>query len=155
MNIIKDSSNLVVYLSEKDIQLINNGFFVDNVRIAIDPTGKTIELDVPNPEYNAPNVFSYTVSTGWVVVDQDAYNNLYIQSRMKKADEVRAERDKLLQESDWTQLADVPLDPVIKQDWVDYRAELRNVTSQSGFPFNVVFPVKPESTVLATSVEQV
>lgn len=155
MNIIKNSENLVIYLSDKNIEIIDDGFYVGGTRITLAIDDNLIELNVPNPEYDAPNVFSYTSEDGWVVVDEDGYNNLYIQSRMKKADEVREKRDLLLQECDWTQLSDVPLDSVLKQEWIDYRAELRNVTSQEGFPFNVVFPIKPESNTPATSVEQI
>lgn len=155
MNIIKNSTNLVIYLSNNFIEIIDDGFYVGGTRIALAVNDNVIELNVPNPEYVEPNVFSYTSENGWTVVDEDAYNNLYIQSRMKKADEVRAKRDALLQECDWTQLSDVPLDPTLKQEWIDYRADLRNVTSQDGFPFNVTFPIKPESNTPSTNVEQI
>lgn len=56
---------------------------------------------------------------------------------------VRTERDLTLQLSDWVLLSDVPLSPEKKQEWLTYRQELRDVTSQNGFPFSVVWPVKP------------
>lgn len=54
---------------------------------------------------------------------------------------VRFERNKLLSSSDWTQLPDAPVD---KTAWATYRQALRDITSQEGFPENVVWPVKPE-----------
>lgn len=54
------------------------------------------------------------------------------------AQNVRAQRDELLVQSDWTQLPDSPAD---KPRWAAYRAELREVTDQPGFPTNVVWPV--------------
>jgi len=54
----------------------------------------------------------------------------------------RSQRDQLLAASDWTQLPDVPI--ATKQLWVDYRQQLRDVTSQSGYPFNVVWPTPPQ-----------
>ena len=54
------------------------------------------------------------------------------------AQNVRATRDTLLMQSDWTQLPDSPAD---KPRWAAYRASLREVTDQPGFPTNVVWPV--------------
>lgn len=53
---------------------------------------------------------------------------------------VRAERDSLLSFSDWTQVAD---SPVNKQAWATYRQALRDLPDQDGFPFEVVYPTKP------------
>ena len=53
---------------------------------------------------------------------------------------VRAKRDKLLLESDWTQLPDVPL--ATKEMWANYRQALRDVTLQPD-PFNIVWPDNP------------
>lgn len=59
----------------------------------------------------------------------------------QKAKEIRVQRNQLLVESDWTQVSDAPVD---KQAWATYRQELRDITTQEGFPFEVIFPVKPE-----------
>lgn len=61
----------------------------------------------------------------------------------QKAQEVREERNRLLTASDWTQLNDTPLDNTAKVAWTSYRQALRDIPSQSGFPQNVVWPVKP------------
>jgi hypothetical protein len=53
---------------------------------------------------------------------------------------VRAKRNILLQQSDWTQLPDVPLET--KETWAVYRQALRDVTDQSD-PFNIVWPAAP------------
>ena len=74
---------------------------------------------------------------------------------------VRAKRNKLLQESDKEVVLDrlaIPKDisisnivGALKQffesmnsNWIVYRQELRDITKQEGFPFNVVFPTKPK-----------
>jgi len=62
------------------------------------------------------------------------------QKDAEQAKNVREQRNKLLSESDWTQLADAPVDAVI---WSNYRQELRDVTKQDGFPFSVVWPESP------------
>jgi hypothetical protein len=59
----------------------------------------------------------------------------------KHAEKARAERDRLLTSSDWTQVADAPVDQAA---WASYRQTLRNVPKQSGFPEHVVWPSKPE-----------
>lgn len=56
------------------------------------------------------------------------------------ANSVRAERNQLLAQSDWTQLPDATVD---KEKWAAYRQQLKDVTKQSGFPFNVAWPAKP------------
>ena len=56
---------------------------------------------------------------------------------------VRAERNTKLTECDWTQLNDTPLDNPTKVAWTNYRQSLRDIPSQSGFPHNVIWPVKP------------
>ena len=59
----------------------------------------------------------------------------------KLAEEIRAERNKKLVESDWSQVVDTP--QTIKDKWAPYRQQLRDLTTQVGFPQNVVWPVKP------------
>lgn len=54
---------------------------------------------------------------------------------------VRSQRDSLLAASDWTQVPDAPVDQAA---WRTYRQALRDVTTQSGFPHEVTWPVKPE-----------
>lgn len=56
---------------------------------------------------------------------------------------IRAERDRLLAESDWTQLPDSPLDEADKATWAAYRQALREVPQQIGFPDEVAWPGKP------------
>jgi hypothetical protein len=62
------------------------------------------------------------------------------------AAEVRAQRNRLLAASDWTQLADAraALGEAKAAEWDTYRQALRDVPDQEGFPENVVWPTKPE-----------
>ena len=54
---------------------------------------------------------------------------------------VRGQRDRYLNESDWTQVSDSPL--YQDDSWLEYRTSLRNITTQPGFPKSVVWPVEP------------
>jgi hypothetical protein len=53
----------------------------------------------------------------------------------------RKRRNKLLSASDWTQVADAPVD---KAAWATYRQALRDISAQEGFPATVVWPTQPE-----------
>lgn len=53
---------------------------------------------------------------------------------------VRQTRNELLKESDWTQVADAPVN---KEAWATYRQALRDITTQPNFPFDIEYPVKP------------
>lgn len=56
--------------------------------------------------------------------------------------QLRHDRNKLLSESDWTQLADAPLTAETKQDWADYRQQLRDLPDTVDIN-NIVYPEKP------------
>jgi hypothetical protein len=59
----------------------------------------------------------------------------------EQAKSVRSERGEKLKDSDWTQVADAPVD---KAAWATYRQALRDVTQQSGFPWTITWPTQPE-----------
>lgn len=65
------------------------------------------------------------------------------QALLLKADEVRAERNQKLKDSDWTQLADATLTDENKLLWAEYRQALRDVPQQEGFPLEVIWPTQP------------
>lgn len=77
----------------------------------------------------------------WTVADASADE---IATRLSNQwDAVRAERNRKLAGSDWTQLPDCPLENTKQTEWATYRQELRDITSQSN-PFAIVWPVQPE-----------
>ena len=62
-------------------------------------------------------------------------------------DFVRFERDMRLGWCDWTMMPDT--DDTHREAWIAYRQALRDVTSQTGFPDNVVWPKQPYKTPLS------
>ena len=57
---------------------------------------------------------------------------------------IRQQRNDLLIKSDWTQTTDwVPSFNFPKEKWAGYRQQLRDITKQESFPFNVVWPKEP------------
>ena len=54
-------------------------------------------------------------------------------------DEIRAERDRLLAETDYLALSDNTMSAAM----TTYRQALRDITDQAGFPTSVTWPTKP------------
>jgi hypothetical protein len=69
-------------------------------------------------------------------IDADAIAALDAQQAASQ----RTERNRLIAECDWTQVADSPVD---KEVWAAYRQSLRDIPSQSGFPWDITWPVEP------------
>lgn len=55
----------------------------------------------------------------------------------------REQRNRLLAECDWTQLADYAGDS--KADWATYRQALRDLPKQTGFPETIDWPMQPNA----------
>lgn len=60
----------------------------------------------------------------------------------EQSENVRQTRNRMLLDCDWTQVKDVPV--AFSDKWKTYRQALRDVTTQTGFPWNVQWPTKPE-----------
>ena len=110
--------------------------------------GVYIVSGTQQPEYDdkaqrvveaSPTLIDGVWTQTWNVVDltQREKDQIY----NEKSQEVRSRRNVLLIESDWTQLPDTPANTVA---WAEYRQSLRNVTDQSGFPFEIIWPNPPQ-----------
>lgn len=64
--------------------------------------------------------------------------------RAELASRIRKQRNRLLDESDWTQCPDCPISDEMRRRWALYRQQLRDITSQSDFPGNVLYPEIPK-----------
>jgi hypothetical protein len=73
----------------------------------------------------------------WVSIDE--WNTIEQNRTLILA--VRSQRDRLLSQTDWTQHSDV--NPSVRAAWQPYRAELRHITKQEGFPTTIVWPTAP------------
>jgi hypothetical protein len=60
----------------------------------------------------------------------------------EQAKSVRTSRGDKLKDSDWTQGKDIPDN--VSSAWATYRQALRDVPSQTGFPWSVQWPTQPE-----------
>ena len=67
----------------------------------------------------------------------------YVPTDEELARQIRDERDRKLEETDWYMMPDYPTDPETLEVVKNYRKALRDITLQSGFPRNVEWPVVP------------
>lgn len=67
----------------------------------------------------------------------------YVKADDDLAAEARAIRDRLMSECDWVTLRAADDGTPIPAEWAGYRANLRNITSQPGFPGSVIWPSQP------------
>ena len=77
---------------------------------------------------------------GWVVVGEAPPEP----AQATAADLVWDKAKKMLAESDWSMLPDVPMTTGQKSAWIAYRKALREVRLQAGFPDNIQWPKAPE-----------
>jgi hypothetical protein len=62
----------------------------------------------------------------------------------EQAKAVRTQRNETLTQSDWVVIKALELGEEIPADWASYRQALRDIPTQAGFPWNIVWPVQPE-----------
>ena len=111
------------------------------------PEGYEAVADVIQPEVDhtqvitegTPAYIDGVLTRVWIVSDASA--EVLTDRTSAKAASVRSERNRRLTESDWTQLPDAPVDATL---WSTYRQDLRDITSQQGFPWDVVWPDEPQ-----------
>lgn len=55
---------------------------------------------------------------------------------------LRIQRNQILNDTDWTQLSDAPLSDIVKQQYAIYRQALRDLPSNSTYP-DIFWPIEP------------
>lgn len=139
------------YTDGENGPLVHKGFSTELVIDGVDVSGwykrageppenyttKTSEFDVWNPQS-----LSWDVNPDQAALEAAQAAALQQQALEKLTFEVLAERSKKLVASDWTQLPDVPL--ATKAAWATYRQELRDITAQSGYPTEIIWPTPPQ-----------
>lgn len=87
-----------------------------------------------------PLFYAYTNSEGVTITVEEQHAAWIVTKDAEQAKAIRQQRNQKLIESDWTQVADAPVD---KAAWATYRQALRDITAQEEFPHNVVWPTSP------------
>ena len=126
----------------------NGEFIVTNAReniwgtidcdVTIEETGEVIPFTAtPDDPYEyGRELYTQLNSNRDAVAPVDENERYEIMSGI-----ARAERDRKLQATDWTQGADIP--EATRNIWTAYRQSLRDVPQQEGFPYTHTWPELP------------
>ena len=113
-----------------------NGYTLAGVRYLDEPQhDKRTQTAVQN---TMPHLEGTEWVLGWTVNAKSAEE--VAAADAAQAATIRADRNTRLSACDWTQAADAPVD---KAAWATYRQALRDLTTQSGFPWEVTWPSEP------------
>lgn len=127
---VVDSNNRIVLSNITEDPLYNPG------------EGRRLLLDV-TPDYDFEKEYLIRLdpvpegSNSIVYVVEEYPDSHFIES-------ARVRRQALLAQTDWTQISDVPMSLELKNKFIQYRQELRDITEQPGYPKNILWPTFPE-----------
>ena len=85
-------------------------------------------------------VFVDTTVEGVTTTAQEHQTAYQAQKDAEQAKSVRTQRDEKLKATDWTQVSDAPVDKTV---WATYRQALRDLTKETGFPWDMTWPTEP------------
>lgn len=121
---------MTIYFSIK-----NDGFYNTDAGVEIPEDAIEIDENQYNTFLNAMN------NENKMLVLEN--NNLTLKPRPSELtwDMIRSKRNRLLNQSDYTQMPDWPGN---KEAWANYRQELRDITKNSKTPESVVWPEQPK-----------
>lgn len=120
-----DSENLAVYY-----------YYYTSGGIPNDVNDHCVRVLVPDDvDYTCAKAFKAADGAISIVVDPDRL-------KKKQWNQVREQRNSLLANSDWTQLADAPV--ADKTKWIAYRSQLRQIPSTQTDPSNITWPEPPQ-----------
>ena len=116
-------------------------------KISTVATDETLDPQAVNRLLNKK--LPYTESNYQLALSEAYQGEVTVEDVPETADEIRAKRDKLLADTDWTQTLDAPIDAATREAMRTYRQPLRDVPQQDGFPTDVQWPELPETTKAA------
>ena len=91
----------------------------------------------------------YTDSNYAIAQTEAWQGEVTVEEVPETAEEIRAQRDKLRADTDWTQTLDAPIDAATRESMRTYRQALRDVPQQDGFPADIQWPELPETVKAA------
>ncbi len=146
MEIRIQSTGAVVYEQEFRNMFPNTSLPVPLTETAINGLGGDVVFEGPQP---VATRYQIVVRQGVIQLGDKWYTN-YVAVDLspeactaldeQQASTVRITRNARLAACDWTQVADAPVDKTV---WAAYRQELRDVTKQAGFPWEITWPTPP------------
>jgi hypothetical protein len=137
----------VMYEAEFRALFPNTGFPVQLTEAIINEFGGDVVFEGPQAQ---PTRYQVAFRDGVEQIGGKWYTKYSVADMEQEAKDAldasqaasqRAFRNTLLSDCDWTQLPDAPVNT---QAWASYRQALRDVTSQTGFPWDIQWPEKPQ-----------
>ena len=125
--------------------LTQDDFQVFTVR----PQVNTRDQDTNSKTYGQRINVDYT-DEQWDVAKADAQYRIDNQVSIQEQN-IRAERDGLLQVTDWAMVSDSPLSAEEKESLINWRQELRDITDYEGDVYDVVIPICPIASLPNTN----
>ena len=119
------------------------GVSLQNMRNPILPDDCIDATDLDFPENFSTEYHRYVFENGSFRLETDAEiteNDFPDEDYWNR---LRRDRNQLLQETDWTQAIDSPLNDAQKQAWKTYRSTLRSLPENTIDPRNPTWPQKP------------
>jgi len=108
------------------------GFYVEGIHE---------NIQQPNIELTEEE-WQQALSKNYKVINGKHTYSAFVESQDNIMESLRAIRNSLLTETDWTQVEDSPLSPEKKAEWKNYRQALRDLTDIDDLT-TIVWPVKP------------
>lgn len=118
--------------------------FFDNI-VEVEPVDET-------PRYTY-DIYHMTVrNRPTLISDLDSNISMWILAARtaeytQLATAIREKRDLLLSETDYLMTQDYPISVADRELMIAYRKALRDIPEQSGFPFDIIFPLKPNNKI--------
>ena len=79
------------------------------------------------------------------ITSEEYRYNFFEMMRQDHLEMIRKERNRIISETDWSQLDDI--DSVTKEKWKTYRQELRDITNHYDHINNVIWPTPPTENI--------
>ena len=139
------------YTDGENGPLVSKGFSSERMTEGVDASGWYLRNGEPPENYTTKasefDIWNTTTLQWEANPDQAALEAAQTAALAQRelqqlTTEVLKERKAKLVASDWTQLPDVPIST--KTAWAAYRQELRDITTQAGYPTEITWPTPPQ-----------
>jgi hypothetical protein len=142
-------------ISERDLhyKYPNISFPKPLTSYVIDTYGLEVILEGPQPQVAPPYETSVRhgieeIKGKWftkyvigpIFTNQEEEDSYRLRIDTQASESIRSTRNSLISKSDWMGCSDV----VMSDEWRHYRQELRDITTQEGFPHNINWPEEPD-----------
>jgi hypothetical protein len=106
-------------------------------------TAFTGQAPIDGNEYTIEIQQQQDDSWAQVLVQKEIPQAQYENNVARHAQAVKADRDRMIAATDWIVTKSVEAGTAVPAAWQTYRQALRDIPSQTGFPFTITWPTRP------------